>query len=200
MLLAVRYLRLAEAVCYGLSFGHPKELIFSNHFRLKHSCRYQIIVFCVIQWSESSQSKFRNSDRKNIDQVQFVILCVFRNSRSAINCYASVFMQFYHWCDMTTWSTYALCIAPYGSLQFCDFLCSLLSFWVTLMAVAKIPHWIRHVLFVFGMFCLILPVHINHTGVIANIVPIVVGVLIVVGSWVSTAWTDSNPNLLQHVG
>jgi transmembrane protein 8A/B len=86
---------------------------------------------------------------------------------------------------MATWSKYTMCIAPYSSLQFCDFLCSLLSFWITLLVLANIPSRVRYFLFVLGMFALILPVNMNSTGLIANVVPIVAGLLIVIGSWVS---------------
>jgi len=90
----------------------------------------------------------------------------------------------YHWCDMSTWSKYRMCVAPYGSLQFCDFLCSILSFWVTLLAVAKMNRQLRFTMFITGVLALLLPVHMHRTGVAASIVPLVVGVSVVLISWV----------------
>jgi len=94
-------------------------------------------------------------------------------------------MQLYHWCDMLTWSKFRECVAPYSTLQLCDFLCSILSFWATLLAVAKLNRQLRAVLFVGGLLALLMPVHINHTGVATNVVPIAVGIAVVLISWVS---------------
>ena len=85
---------------------------------------------------------------------------------------------------MSMWSKYRKCVAPYRSLQFSDFLCSILSFWVTLLAVAKMNRSLRFTLFITGLLALIMPVHINHTGFVTNIVPIIFGVFIVLISWV----------------
>ena len=92
--------------------------------------------------------------------------------------------QLYHWCDMMTWSKYWKCVAPYSSLQFSDFFCSILSFWVTLLAVAKMNRQLRFVVFITGLFGLMLPVHMNRFGITTNLVPIIVGVCVVAISWV----------------
>jgi len=86
---------------------------------------------------------------------------------------------------MTTWSKYYVCVAPYRSLQFCDFLCSILSFWVTLLAVAKMNRSLRYTVFITGLFALLMPVHMDARSIATNIVPIIVGVIIVLISWVS---------------
>jgi len=85
---------------------------------------------------------------------------------------------------MSTWSKYRTCVAPYGALQFSDFFCSVLSFWVTLLAVAKMNRQLRFLLFIAGLLAVMLPVHINATGITTNIVPIVCGIVIVLISWV----------------
>ena len=85
---------------------------------------------------------------------------------------------------MTMWSKYHVCVAPYRSLQFSDFLCSILSFWVTLLAVAKMNRSLRYTVFIVGLLALLLPVHINARSIATDIVPIIVGVLIVLISWV----------------
>ena len=83
-----------------------------------------------------------------------------------------------------SWSKHWHCVAPYSSLQFSDFFCSILSFWVTLLAVAKMNRQLRFMLFITGLFVFMMPVHMKRFDVLTNIVPIVVGVCIVIISWV----------------
>jgi len=103
----------------------------------------------------------------------------------SINCLRRGVFQLYHWCDMSMWSKYRLCVTKYSSLQFSDFLCSILSFWVTLLAVAKMNRQLRFLMFFTGLVAVILPVHTHRTGFLASIIPLVVGICIVLISWVN---------------
>jgi len=85
---------------------------------------------------------------------------------------------------MSTWSHYKLCIMPYHVLSFCDFYCSMLSFWVTLTAMARLPIMLRSVAHMAGAVALAMAMKWNMHGVITNVVPIAVGAGMVIVSWV----------------
>ena len=92
--------------------------------------------------------------------------------------------QFYHACDMNQWSVYSLCFLQYRLYQFADFYLSLLSFWVTLLAMSRIKSGYMIPGLVSGIVIIGIMVESNPSGPIINIIPIATGTLIVIISWV----------------
>lgn len=60
-----------------------------------------------------------------------------------------------------------------------------MSFWVTLLAVAKIPAQLRSVGHMIGVIGLAMGVQWQEHGLWTNVVPISAGAAIVIASWVS---------------
>lgn len=53
------------------------------------------------------------------------------------------FWQFYHACDQP--GVAVLCIMDYDTLQYCDFLGSVVSIWVTILCMARLKKILKYV-------------------------------------------------------
>jgi len=65
-------------------------------------------------------------------------------------------------------------------LQFCDFFCAILSFWVTIISLAKLPDKLVSFLHMFGVLLVAILVQYNRNGIQVFAVPIPLGLLIVI--------------------
>ena len=63
-------------------------------------------------------------------------------------------------------------------LQFCDFFCAILSFWVTIISMAKLPEKMVSFLHMFGVLLVAILVQYNRNGIQVFVVPIPLGLLI----------------------
>ncbi|MPC32788.1 Transmembrane protein 8A [Portunus trituberculatus] len=61
--------------------------------------------------------------------------------------FTMVFSTFYHACDQ---EAYVFCLMRLSVMQFCDFYSAIFSFWVTLIAMADLPHSLYSLLHVAG--------------------------------------------------
>ena len=82
-------------------------------------------------------------------------------------------------------SVFKKCIMPQGILSYCDFFCSIMSFWVTLLALSKINPSLKSVATMVGVFGLAMGVSWQTHGLYPYVVPIGTGLLIMFTSWVS---------------
>ena len=94
-------------------------------------------------------------------------------------------MQFYHACDVGPWSVYMYCLAPYHVLSYSDFFCSIMSFWMTLMAVAELRRPLVSVAHMACAIALAMGVEWNAFGLVTYVVPFSIGTAVIVVSWVS---------------
>ncbi|CAG5117435.1 unnamed protein product [Candidula unifasciata] len=95
--------------------------------------------------------------------------------------YNMFFSTFYHACDSS--EIYQLCILPYNALSFADFFASLLSFWVTLMVMARISQGLRSFLHMLSALFISLGEVYNRHGLMEQLMPIAAGVFILLVSW-----------------
>ncbi|XP_076352978.1 post-GPI attachment to proteins factor 6-like isoform X1 [Tachypleus tridentatus] len=90
------------------------------------------------------------------------------------------FSIFYHACDVDMFS---YCLMKYNVLQFCDFYSAILSFWVTVVAMADLPHTLYSIAHMVGALGIALGVEYQRTGLLVFIVPMGTGTAIMLCSW-----------------
>lgn len=119
----------------------------------------------------------------NLGFLPGIVLAIYRRYyvEALVYSYNMFFSTFYHACD--TSEVYQLCIMPYNALSFADFFASLLSFWVTLMAMARIPQGMRSFFHMLSALFISLGEVYDRHGLIEQLLPIVGGVFIVLVSW-----------------
>ncbi|CAH0690308.1 unnamed protein product [Spodoptera exigua] len=95
--------------------------------------------------------------------------------------FTMIFSTFYHACDAP--SQVAYCIIRGNILQFGDFYCGLMSFWVTLLAMSIINERIRSSLQLIGAIVIALLTTWNMHSFVSFLLPVAVGISIVFSSW-----------------
>jgi len=99
------------------------------------------------------------------------------------------FSTFYHTCDQEMNHKHLpmgleqACHALYVSkevLQFCDFFCAIMSFWVTIISMAKLPERLVNFLHMLGVLLVSILVQYNRNGIQVFAVPIPLGILILI--------------------
>ncbi|KAL0107615.1 hypothetical protein PUN28_014724 [Cardiocondyla obscurior] len=86
-----------------------------------------------------------------------------------------LFSSFYHACDQ---SGGQFCITKYEVLQYSDFFSSILSFWVTLIAMAQLPIAFVPLCHMMGVFVITFGVQIDKMCLISILIPLSLAVVI----------------------
>ncbi|KAM7287184.1 post-GPI attachment to proteins factor 6 [Ixodes scapularis] len=90
------------------------------------------------------------------------------------------FSMFYHACDV---DMFGFCLLRYEVLQFCDFFSAVLSFWVTLVAMAHVPQSLASIAHVLGALGVALGVQCQRTSLWVFVAPAVLGSVLLAASW-----------------
>ncbi|EFN79045.1 Transmembrane protein 8, partial [Harpegnathos saltator] len=88
-----------------------------------------------------------------------------------------LFSSFYHACDQNNGG---FCIIKYEVLQYSDFFSSILAFWVTLVAMAKLTSKFASMCHMTGVFVIMTAVQVNKMCLISILVPLSMGILILI--------------------
>ncbi|XP_038026983.1 transmembrane protein 8B isoform X2 [Anas platyrhynchos] len=81
---------------------------------------------------------------------------------AAVYIFTMFFSTFYHACDQP--GIVVFCIMDYDVLQFCDFLGSLMSVWVTVIAMARLQPVVKQVLYLLGAMLLSMALQMDRHG------------------------------------
>ncbi|GFY80087.1 transmembrane protein 8B [Trichonephila inaurata madagascariensis] len=92
---------------------------------------------------------------------------------------------FYHACDA---EVYSFCLIRLNVLQFCDFYLAILSIWVTLIAMAKLPSSIQSFVHMAGAVGVALGVEYDRTGLWVFVLPTGIGLIILITSWITRCY------------
>nr|XP_045003249.1 transmembrane protein 8B isoform X4 [Jaculus jaculus] len=103
------------------------------------------------------------------------------------------FSTFYHACDQP--GIVVFCIMDYDVLQFCDFLGSLMSVWVTVIAMARLQPVIKQVLYLLGAMLLSMALQLDRHGLWNLLGPSLFALGILATAWyaASAAGTVTHP-------
>ncbi|XP_042217119.1 post-GPI attachment to proteins factor 6-like isoform X2 [Homarus americanus] len=102
-------------------------------------------------------------------------------AEAIVYAFTMVFSTFYHACDQ---EAYNFCLMRLSVMQFCDFYSAIFSFWVTLIAMADLPHSLYSLLHVAGALIVALGVEYDRTGLWVFVVPSASAFVIMASSWV----------------
>ncbi|XP_053613455.1 post-GPI attachment to proteins factor 6 [Plodia interpunctella] len=102
-------------------------------------------------------------------------------TEAMIYAFTMVFSTFYHACDAPIHVAY--CILNGNVLQFGDFYCGIMSFWVTLLAMSIIGDKFRSSLQLIGALIIALLTTWNRHSFMAFLIPVAVGVVLLIASW-----------------
>uniref|UniRef100_A0A8B9FG00 Post-glycosylphosphatidylinositol attachment to proteins 6 n=1 Tax=Amazona collaria TaxID=241587 RepID=A0A8B9FG00_9PSIT len=101
---------------------------------------------------------------------------------ASVYTYTMFFSTFYHACDQP--GIVVLCIMDYDTLQYCDFLGSVVSIWVTILCMSRVKKILKYVLFVLGTLLIAMSLQLDRRGVWNMMGPCLFALVIMVAAWV----------------
>ncbi|XP_069342485.1 post-GPI attachment to proteins factor 6 [Eulemur rufifrons] len=113
-----------------------------------------------------------------------IAICVHRFLlvEAAVYTYTMFFSTFYHACDQP--GKAVLCILKYDTLQYCDFLGSGVSIWVTILCMARLKTVLKYVLFLLGTLVIAMSLQLDRRGAWNMMGPCLFAFVIMVSMWV----------------
>ncbi|XP_037670040.1 post-GPI attachment to proteins factor 6 isoform X2 [Choloepus didactylus] len=101
---------------------------------------------------------------------------------ASVFAYTMFFSTFYHACDQP--GEAVLCILSYDTLQYCDFLGSVVAIWVTLLCMARLKAILKYVLFVLGTLVIAMSLQLDRRAAWNMMGPCLGALLVMVAMWV----------------
>ncbi|XP_061455344.1 post-GPI attachment to proteins factor 6 isoform X2 [Rhineura floridana] len=111
-----------------------------------------------------------------------VALYHYHLAEASVYIFTMFFSTFYHACDQP--GVAVLCIMDYDTLQFCDFLGSVVSIWVTILCMARVKKILKYVLCVLGTLVIAMSLQLDRRGVWNMLGPCFFALLIMITAWV----------------
>lgn len=101
---------------------------------------------------------------------------------ASVYAYTMFFSTFYHACDQP--GEAVLCILDYDTLQYCDFLGSGVSIWVTILCMARLKAALKYVLLLLGTLVFAMSLQLDRRGAWNMIGPCLFAFVVMVTMWV----------------
>uniref|UniRef100_A0A8P4K3M3 EGF-like domain-containing protein n=1 Tax=Dicentrarchus labrax TaxID=13489 RepID=A0A8P4K3M3_DICLA len=103
-------------------------------------------------------------------------------TEASVYLFTMFFSTFYHACDQP--GIAVLCIMDYDTLQYCDFLGSVCSIWVTILCMARIRDAFKYTLFMLGALLIAMSMQLDRKGLWNLLGPVLCAILFMVAAWV----------------
>ncbi|XP_075755280.1 post-GPI attachment to proteins factor 6 [Pelodiscus sinensis] len=101
---------------------------------------------------------------------------------ASVYTYTMFFSTFYHACDQP--GVAVMCIMDYDTLQYCDFLGSVVAIWVTILCMARVKKILKYVLFVLGTLLIAMSLQLDRRGIWNMMGPCLFALIIMIVAWV----------------
>nr|XP_056722216.1 post-GPI attachment to proteins factor 6 [Euleptes europaea] len=101
---------------------------------------------------------------------------------ASVYLFTMFFSTFYHACDQPGGAV--LCIMDYDTLQFCDFLGSVVSIWVTILCMAQLKKMQKNILGVVGTLFIAMSLQLDRRGVWNMMGPCLFAFIVMISVWV----------------
>ncbi|XP_059548501.1 post-GPI attachment to proteins factor 6 isoform X1 [Myotis daubentonii] len=101
---------------------------------------------------------------------------------ASVYAYTMFFSTFYHACDQP--GEAVLCILNYDTLQYCDFLGSGVSIWVTILCMARLKAALKYVLLLLGTLVFAMSLQLDRRGAWNMMGPCLFAFVVMVTMWV----------------
>uniref|UniRef100_A0A8C8REF2 Post-glycosylphosphatidylinositol attachment to proteins 6 n=1 Tax=Pelusios castaneus TaxID=367368 RepID=A0A8C8REF2_9SAUR len=101
---------------------------------------------------------------------------------ASVYTYTMFFSTFYHACDQP--GVAVMCIMDYDTLQYCDFLGSVVAIWVTILCMARVKKILKYVLFMLGTLLIAMSLQLDRRGIWNMMGPCLFALIIMIVAWV----------------
>uniref|UniRef100_UPI0037E98C19 post-GPI attachment to proteins factor 6 n=1 Tax=Semicossyphus pulcher TaxID=241346 RepID=UPI0037E98C19 len=103
-------------------------------------------------------------------------------TEASVYLFTMFFSTFYHACDQP--GVAVMCIMDYDTLQYCDFLGSVCSIWVTILCMARIRDTFKYTLFMLGALLIAMSMQLDRKGLWNLLGPVLCAIMFMVSAWV----------------
>ncbi|KAI5616122.1 transmembrane protein 8A [Silurus asotus] len=104
------------------------------------------------------------------------------HAEAIVYLFTMFFSTFYHACDQP--GVTVLCIMDYDTLQFCDFLGSVVAVWVTIVCMARLRHILKYVFFLGGTLVIAMAMQLDRRGLWNLLGPVLFALAIMLTAWI----------------
>ncbi|XP_051982850.1 post-GPI attachment to proteins factor 6 [Xyrauchen texanus] len=120
----------------------------------------------------------------NLFFIPPIVVALYRgyHTEAAVYFFTMFFSTFYHACDQP--GVTVMCIMDYDTLQFCDFLGSVVSVWVTIVCMARLQEPVKYMLFMAGTLIISMVMQLDRWGLWNLLGPVLFSLVIMVTAWV----------------
>ncbi|XP_047658743.1 transmembrane protein 8B-like [Tachysurus fulvidraco] len=113
-----------------------------------------------------------------------IVVALYRgyHTEATVYLFTMFFSTFYHACDQP--GVTVLCIMDYDTLQFCDFLGSVVSVWVTIVCMARLKDTLKYVFFLGGTLLVAMAMQLDRRGLWNLLGPVLFALATMITTWI----------------